>query len=177
MIQIRQASRKDADDIAHLHTAGWRDTYGNVMSSDFLANHAQNERLSHWQSVLNQNKDSEAVFVAENGGAVAGFICVKLRNDPQWGTYIDSLHVSSSLRGLGAGKKLLQHAAEWINDIDNESPVYLWVFEDNERAIAFYQRLGGVIVERTTSEMPSSDKAPVFRISWRNAAQLMSHRS
>nr|WP_241210090.1 GNAT family N-acetyltransferase [Pantoea stewartii] len=29
-----------------------------------------------------------------------------LNKNPQWGTYINSLHVSSELRGQGAGKKI-----------------------------------------------------------------------
>ncbi|WP_205953151.1 GNAT family N-acetyltransferase [Pantoea stewartii] len=173
MIHLRQAQRSDADAIAHLHTAGWRDTYTKVMSADFLENQAQEDRLSHWRSALNQSNESETVFVAEYDGKVEGFICIKLHYDAQWGCYIDSLHVSSSLRGHGVGKQLLWRAAEWVKSRDDESPLYLWVFEDNTQATAFYQRLGGTIVERTLSDMPSSDHAPVFRISWKNAGQLL----
>lgn len=173
MIHLRQARPGDAGAIADLHTAGWRDTYRNVMSSDFLDNHAQQERLTHWQSAMSQPDGEKGVFVAEKDGKVEGFICVRLRHDAQWGTYVDSLHVSSALRGQGAGKLLLRRAAEWIDGVDTESPLYLWVFEDNVRATAFYQKLGGVIAEKTVSEMSSSDNAPVFRISWINAAQLV----
>lgn len=172
MIQLREAQYSDANAIAHLHTSGWRDTYKKVMSSDFLENHAQNERFSHWQSVLTQCNRDVAVFVAENEGNVEGFICVILKKDAQWGSYIDSLHVSSALRGQGTGKKLLHHAAEWVCSEDSNSPLYLCVFEDNVRATQLYQKLGGVITEHTVSDMPSSDNAPVFRISWKNAAQL-----
>lgn len=45
-----------------------------------------------------------AVFVAENEENIEGVICVMLKKDAQWGAYIDSLHVSSALRGQGAGK-------------------------------------------------------------------------
>lgn len=177
MIQIRRAERKDADAIADLHTAGWRDTYGSVMSPDFLKNQAPEERRSYWGSALRQKKDSETVYVVDNGNGVAGFICVKLRNDPRWGAYIDSLHIGSTLRGRGAGNALLRHAAQWINDNDADSPVYLWVFEDNHRATAFYQKLGGRVVERSESDLPASEKAPVLRISWKNAGEIMAHGS
>lgn len=83
MIQLREAQYSDANAIAHLHAAGWRDTYKNVMSSDFLENHAQNERLSHWQSVLKQCSQDVAVFVAEKEGNVEGFICAILNKDAQ----------------------------------------------------------------------------------------------
>lgn len=173
MVHLRKARYTDASAIARLHAAGWQDTYANVMSADFLHHHAQQERFAHWQSVLNLCSRDVAVFVAEKESNVEGFICVVLNKDAQWGTYIDSLHVSSALRGQGAGKQLLHHAAEWVSSEDSASPLYLWVFEDNVRATHFYQRLGGVITEHTVSDMPSSDNAPVFRISWQNAAQLM----
>jgi len=145
------------------------------MSSDFLENQAQEDRLLHWRSAMNQRGEKERVFVAEYDGKVEGFVCIKLHNDAQWGCYIDSLHVSSSLRGKGVGKQLLRYAAEWVKDRDDDSPLYLWVFEDNTQAVTFYQRLGGTIVERTLSDMPSSDNAPVFRVSWKNAGQLLTY--
>ncbi|ARF52726.1 GNAT family N-acetyltransferase (plasmid) [Pantoea stewartii subsp. stewartii DC283] len=169
MILLRKAQCSDANAIALLHVASWRDTYRNVMSLDFLENHAEDELISHWQHLLNQSSPDVSVFVAEKKGIIQGFICVMLNKNAQWGTYINSLHVSSELRGQGAGKRLLHHTAEWIRRKDSESPLYLWVFEDNVRAIHFYQKLGGIITEHTVSDMPWSDNAPVFRISWKNA--------
>lgn len=174
MIRIRRADSQDAAAIARLHTAGWRDTYSNVLSSDFLKNAAQEEHRIHWQAVFSKSENNKVVFVAEEtGGEIVGFICIKLRDDPRWGAYIDSLHISSTLRGKGVGKALLRHGAEWIHSIDAQSPLYLWVFKDNHRATAFYQKLGGEIVEQTQSDIPSANKAPVFRISWENARLLM----
>nr|WP_282560379.1 GNAT family N-acetyltransferase [Providencia alcalifaciens] len=143
------------------------------MSSDFLHNHAYEELHSQWRSFFKSKTDNYAVFVAEKEDVVSGFICVKLHHDPDWGTYIDSLHVGSALRGKGAGKKLLRHAAAWIAARDDKSPVYLWVFEDNQRAASFYINLGGLIVERTESAIPSSYNAPVLRVGWKAASELL----
>ncbi len=142
MIHLRQAQHSDADAIAHLHTAGWRDTYTKVMSADFLENQAQKDRLSHWRSALNQSNESETVFVAEYDGKVEGFICIKLHYDAQWGCYIDSLHVSSSLRGHGVGKQLLCRAAEWVKSRDDESPLYLWCLKITPRQQLFISASG-----------------------------------
>ena len=51
--------------IARLHTAGWRDTYSNVLSSDFLKNAAQEEHRIHWQAVFSKSENNKVVFVAE----------------------------------------------------------------------------------------------------------------
>lgn len=99
MILLRKAQCSDANAIALLHVASWRDTYRNVMSLDFLENHAEDELISHWQHLLNQSSPDVSVFVAEKKGIIQGFICVMLNKNAQWGTYINSLHVSSELRG------------------------------------------------------------------------------
>ena len=46
-----------------------------------------------------------------------------------------------------------------------ESHAYLWVFDGNVRAIDFYRRLGGEIVEHAVAEVDGS-KVPESRIVW-----------
>lgn len=170
---IRKAVHTDARGVAELQIAGWRDSYSKILSSEYLTEKIRTDRISHWQSVLTNIDEREVTFVMESRGNLAGFICVKLAKDPFWGAYVDSLHVSEISRGKGAGKALLQQAALWIQKRAPDSSVYLWVFEENRRAVAFYQNLGGKIVERTTSDMPNSNGAPVLRISWMKAEQLV----
>lgn len=170
---IRKADAGDANRVAQIHICGWRDAYGNILDPEFLENFAEGERRNHWQSELTVARKDQTIFVMDNQGELTGFICVKLKEDAVWGTYIDSLHVSATARGQGTGKALLQKAAQWIMEKDADSPIYLWVFEDNSRAIAFYQRLGGDIVEQATSEMPFSRGAPALRIAWKSPDRLL----
>lgn len=175
MITIRQAIAEDAEQIAAIHTAGWRETYHNVMTPEYLEQEALAERLTHWRVALSTPTEDQAVFVVESENTVAGFICVKLHYDPLHGHYIDSLHISAALRGQGTGKMLLRVAAEWLSHREPQLPVWLWVFEENTRATALYHRLGGSTVETSVSDLPGSDKAPVLRIRWPNAEALLNH--
>ncbi|MEB6381541.1 GNAT family N-acetyltransferase [Leclercia adecarboxylata] len=169
---IRVASYSDAHAVAQLHIASWRDVYNDVLDQDFLENHAQDERLSHWLTALAAPDENEVTFVMDTSDGLTGFVSIRLQDDPVRGACIAALHVSARTRGQGAGRALLLHAARWIADHDADSPVYLWVFEQNTRAARFYQSLGGSVAERTTSEIPSSHGAPVLRISWQNAQGL-----
>ena len=52
-----------------------------------------------------------------------------------------------------------------------ETGAYLWVFDDNVRAIDFYRRLGGEIVEGGFDEIDGAQFAH-SRIAWRDTARL-----
>ena len=52
-----------------------------------------------------------------------------------------------------------------------QTGAYLWVFDDNARAIDFYRRLGGEIVEHGVEEIDGL-QIPQSRITWRDTARL-----
>jgi ribosomal protein S18 acetylase RimI-like enzyme len=61
--------------------------------------------------------------------------------------FIDNLHVKPSHRSQNVGTALLTAAAEELLKKGKRTG-FLWVFESNENAIRFYERLGGVKKER-----------------------------
>jgi hypothetical protein len=52
-----------------------------------------------------------------------------------------------------------------------ERRAYLWVFDANTRAIDFYRRLGGEIVEQGLDEV-DGQPVPHSRIAWNDTARL-----
>jgi hypothetical protein len=52
-----------------------------------------------------------------------------------------------------------------------ERRAYLWVFDANKRAIDFYRRLGGEIVEGGLDEI-DGQPVPHSRIAWSDTARL-----
>ena len=50
---------------------------------------------------------------------------------------------------------------------------YLWVLEENRRAIQFYERLGGVRVEKAIKSIFGYD-APSYKISWSDLSAIRS---
>jgi ribosomal protein S18 acetylase RimI-like enzyme len=139
-MKIRRATQSDLKGIATIHIESWKDSYSDVLPAEFLAEQIDRDLAQHWSEIQIQNED--VVLVAEEDSLV-GFVAVWCRPIP----FIDNLHVIPSHRSKKLGVALIKAAAkELINKGHNAA--YLWVFESNEKAISFYERLGGVQKEQ-----------------------------
>lgn len=163
---IRLASVADADAIAALHAASWRSAYRGIFRDDTLGPSLDGERREHWRAKLGAMAPKDMVLIADDGG----FIAVWAKGDPGFGAYIDNLHVHPERRSGGLGRRLLGEAMRCVAE-RGETDAYLWVFDDNVRAIDFYRRLGGEIVEGGFDEIDGL-QVPHSRIAWRDTARL-----
>jgi ribosomal protein S18 acetylase RimI-like enzyme len=156
-----------------LHVASWRDAYRSVLEPAFLAGPIEKDRLEVWTARLNNQQEHEQITIAVEGEAAVGFVCVVGDQSPKWGGWVDNLHVSPYCRSKGIGAILLRSAASWIAHKYPGSGMHLWVFEANVRARNFYERLGGHIVEKSVSKIPSAHGAAIFRLHWRSVEELL----
>jgi len=143
---IRPASVADTDAIAALHAATWRSAYRGIFKDDTLG-------------------------PSLDGAEGQGFIAVWATGDAGFGASIDNLHVRSDRRSAGLGRRLLGAAMQRVA-ARGERRAYLWVFDANTRAIDFYRRLGGEIVEQGLDEV-DGQPVPHSRIAWQDTAELV----
>lgn len=163
---IRPATVADADAIAALHAASWRSAYRGIFKDSTLGPVLDDERRTHWSGKLAAMTADDTVLVAGDNG----FIAVWAKGDPGFGAYIDNLHVHPERRSGGLGRRLLGEAMRRVAR-RGERGAYLWVFDDNVRAIDFYRRLDGEIVEGGFDEIDGKQVAH-SRIAWRDTARL-----
>lgn len=163
---IRPATLADADAIAALHAASWRSAYRAIFKPSTLGPTLDGERRTHWSGKLAAMAAHDTVLIADD----MGFIAVWAEGDLGFGAYIDNLHVHPERRSAGLGRRLLGEAMRRVA-MRGETAAYLWVFDDNPRAIEFYRRLGGEIVEGGFDEIDGKRVAH-SRIVWRDAARL-----
>ena len=163
---IRPAGIAEADAIAALHAASWRSAYRGIFRDDTLGPSLDGERRAHWRSKLGAMTPEDTVLIAGD----AGFIAVWAEGDPGFGAYVDNLHVHPERRSGGLGRRLLGSAMQRVA-ARGERRAYLWVFDANTRAIDFYLRLGGEIVEGGFDEIDGANVAH-SRIAWRDTARL-----
>lgn len=172
-ITIRHATVTDAPQIAAIHCASWRDAYADVLDAAFLAGPVDEDRRTLWESRLNNPDECRTVLLAETeDGVPVAFACAYRDADPVWGSLIDNIHVNPHLRGNGLGHRLVRTLARTIAIDAEAAGVHLWVFEANTAALRFYQRLGGEVVERTSSDIPAALSAPALRLYWADVATL-----
>lgn len=103
-------------------------------------------RQKHFEDLL--ATESARVFVAEQGGEIAGFIAVRARDAPpvpalvpRTTAYVDIIAVDERIRSQGLGRLLMTTAIDWARS-NGIGELELDVFDWNTGAIAFYETLG-----------------------------------
>jgi GNAT superfamily N-acetyltransferase len=173
-MKMRLATPGDGALIARLHTASWRSAYHAILDPGFLAGPIEEDRLSAWMSRIAQQNPHELILIAEAADEPIGFVCAVGAEHDQWGTLIDNLHLLPTAKGRGLGATLLKVAAEWSTRNYRTSGIYLWCYEQNEPARRFYERLGGVVVERGLHDAPGGGVRPALRLHWPDPASAFS---
>jgi ribosomal protein S18 acetylase RimI-like enzyme len=144
-MKIRRAIQSDLQDIAAIHIESWKDAYSDDLPAGFMTGQIDRELERHWNEIKIQNED--IVLVAEENSLV-GFIAVWCRPDP----FIDNLHVRPSQRSKKIGSALMKAVAKELIKKGYKTG-YLWVFESNEKAVRFYERLGGIQKEQSVKNV------------------------
>lgn len=142
--------------------------YRGILSDDFLEGPLYENRLAVWQQRLQAgDSPNQLILLVGEEDGLSGFVCARLDADPQWGALLDNLHVHPDHHRRGLGRRLVAAAAQWVREQRPRSPLYLWVYEANFRARAFYDSLGGIAVENLL--MPAADGSYVqtLRYVWR----------
>lgn len=146
-IVLRDATPDDDEAIRQVQKQTWLTTYPNaalgITSADITAmfddtsEEAQQRRAARRRGI---NATPQArLWVAEDDSGIGGF-CLARKID---GTHrIQALYVLVAYQGQGIGKRLMQAALDWLGAAQQ---VKLTVASYNDRAIAFYQRLGFVV--------------------------------
>lgn len=168
-MKLRKASPSDAAAVAELHSENWRNTYRGILSNYFLNHEIFENRLAHWRKRLSDRQPGrQLVLLAEEPGQLFGFACVFLDGDPPWGALLDNLHVRVDVQGRGLGRRLLSAAVSWVLQQRPDSGLYLWLFEGNHQARRFYERLGGIPVEKQLQRAPGGTDVIAVRYGWQN---------
>jgi ribosomal protein S18 acetylase RimI-like enzyme len=162
----RKVKPNEAEAIAHLHAKSWQVAYRGILSDAFLDNDVLDNRLKKWKERFAHPANNEFICVAVEKKELKGFVCVYGNDDAQWGSLIDNLHVLPDMKGRGIGKRLIQEASQWLTKNYPNSGLYLWVYEDNHRARAFYEKLGGKNVERHLHDNQGGGTSYALRMVW-----------
>lgn len=166
-MDYRVATVEDAETIASIHARSWVETYRGIFSDKYLDDEVWAERSASWLERLTNPMPNQHTLVAVENGDICGFICAFGNQHPQWGTFIDNLHVASAHQRQGIGIILMRMAAEWSMQTYPDNGMYLEVLEDNHGARGFYQRLGATHHETNLWQPPGGgDKVHDLLFVW-----------
>lgn len=149
---IRRATAADADDIAAIST-GARHA---AMPTIRWPHSAEEDRW--W--VANLLLPKEEVWVAEQAGAILGFLAL---DRDEAGDWVSQLYLRPGHWRQGRGTALLDHAKAL-----RPAGLRLWCFQVNARARAFYER-HGFVIDHMTDGATNEEREPDMLFVWRPA--------
>ena len=117
-----------------VHWQTWREAYDDLLPAEFQ------ETMTLERCRFFSQKYPENTLIAIDGVKVVGFISYgNFRDESIQAGEIIALYVLKDYYGKGIAQKLMKAA---LTALDNFSEIFLWVLNDNKRAIAFYQKMG-----------------------------------
>jgi ribosomal protein S18 acetylase RimI-like enzyme len=171
LVLSRPALAECASICADLHTASWNIAYRGILSDAWLDNEMPANRQAHWQKAVKTTDVTRHTILASLDGQPAGFLCLMPDGQPEWGGYIDNLHVRPDAKGSGIGRRLMAECAkDWLA-MGRSAPLHLGVFANNAPARAFYERMGGKLVAEWDEDF-YGNPAQAVRYQWQDVHAL-----
>lgn len=147
MTRIRLAEADDAEAIARIQIAAWRQAYARILPADFLDGLDTAARAVQWRARIGPAAHVGApIFVAvDETDAVRGFAHTgPVRDDdlsPEGRAEVYTVYVDPAAWRQGVGFALMAAVDDFWRPTDVRE-LLLWVFEENADGRAFYERLG-----------------------------------
>jgi GNAT superfamily N-acetyltransferase len=152
-IRVRQATPEAAAALATAEIASWRAAYQGLMPNTLLSGLSHKEKTERWRQNLWKHGASgrKRVLVAVSDTVTIGFVRVgcDLKDCDIGLVYL--LYVLPKHWRHGVGTALMGAGMDELRDMGVREAI-LWVLRDNQRARAFYERLGWLSDGRTTTE-------------------------
>jgi ribosomal protein S18 acetylase RimI-like enzyme len=155
LITIRRALPGDAEQIAAVHDGAWREAYRGLIPGRELERLIARRGPDWWRRAVAQGS---RLLVLSLHGTIGGYVSYGRNRAPSmdFDGEIFELYLAPEYQGMGFGARLFKAARHDLaaNGLDS---TLVWTLSDNDRAVAFYRRLGGEPVRRA-SELFGSEK-------------------
>lgn len=139
---IRPAEHRDAHDIAAIHTSAWENAYAGMIPYKALRAMIARRGEAWWSHAI---QSSNSVLLAKVDGKSIGYATLGRNRATQLSQEgeIYELYLRPEYQGLGFGAHLFAAARDRLSNFGMKGTV-VWALEDNNRALKFYEALGGV---------------------------------
>lgn len=138
------AGPSDAEALAQVHVASWRETYRGLLPDAYLDRMSVPAHARRWRrSLLAPPPGAVTLAAADRGGLVGYAAGGPSRYQVEGEAEIHTLYVLRRAQGQGLGRRLLSDTARVLADNGAKS-LMISVLRDNHAARAFYEHLGGI---------------------------------
>ncbi|MCU0270082.1 MAG: GNAT family N-acetyltransferase [Acidimicrobiales bacterium] len=142
-LTLRPAQPGDADRVAEIHAAAWREGFAGILPAARLTTVTAASRAPRWrEQLLHPASTTDATIVATLHDTVAGFVVTAVEGALPCRCFeVVTLMVDPQRWRQGIGLELLR-SAERMLAAAGAAEIVVWVLADNRRARAFYERAG-----------------------------------
>ena len=168
---VRPARPRDAESLARVQVASWRQGFAGIVPDALLAELAGDEAQKVWrdrwrEAITNPPTSRHRVLVAVESGEMAGFVSAGPATDAdRWpGTdgELYELRVEPERTGHGHGSRLL-HAAVDTGLEDGFRTLSMWIFAA-DRALRQFLESSGWAADGASGELDVGVSVPVIRL-------------
>jgi len=138
------AGPADAEDLARVHVAAWRETYRDLLPDAFLARMSEPAHARRFARLLRDSPPHALTLVAAGRGGIVGYVeGGPSRSGVAGEAELATLYLLRAAQGRGLGRRLLAGAARAMA-ANGATSLAISVLRDNTAARAFYEHLGGM---------------------------------
>lgn len=153
--RIRNAKLEDAWPLANMHVTAWRETYADVMPTDFLEALDPKERAERRRAHLEReaagNAKHHTLVIESPKGEIIGFAAGGVARTNDFGVDVDgelyALYLLKTWHNQGWGALMLRRLREWMR-ASGYRRWGLWVIEQNPTR-RFYEQHGFALIPAT----------------------------
>ena len=135
----------DADEMARVNAAGWREGYRGMVPDERLDHLPEADWRRQMRAGLSEPRLDSFTRIAQLDGEFAGycFVAAPGRDEPDESNTAElvAIYVEPGLWRRGVGRALIEEAIAQARELSYEWMV-LWTFEQNQRALGFYRDAG-----------------------------------
>jgi ribosomal protein S18 acetylase RimI-like enzyme len=170
------AGPSDAEELARVHVASWRETYRGLLADAFLARMSEPGFARRFRRALTTPGDAITLVAASRYGLVGYAQGGPSRRNPaaldQGGeAEIATLYLLRQAQGHGLGKQLMTETARALA-AQGATSLMISVLRDNLRARGFYEHLGGEPEAARQEPGPGGRLLYEVAYRWRDMRQL-----
>jgi ribosomal protein S18 acetylase RimI-like enzyme len=150
---IRHAKPSDAQAIALAHDASWRDAYRGVIPGAELERMIARRGPKWWQSAILRGT---GLLVLDFNGEIAGYATYGRNRVPSmpYSGEIFEIYLVPEYQGHGFGRRMFNAARRELAEHGYLSTI-VWALAENDKALGFYRRLGGLQIRRAEERFGS----------------------
>lgn len=140
---IFPAGPSDAEALAQVHVASWRETYRGLLPETYLARMSVEAHARRWRQALTHPAPREVTLAAADRGGLVGYCSggpSRTGHDAEG--EIHTLYLLRGAQGGGLGRRLL-HGTALALAAEGARSLRISVLRDNANARRFYEHLGG----------------------------------